>query len=234
MKTHTSLARMAPSASMPAAWIGASAADAIGTVRTSMPSASKIVSRRCRHPRRPQSAAMHGRCRKDSCPLDVNDRVAAINLGSNMAHGGQGWQYGTGKPGWRSSSSPRAVRRAGASADAALPHRRAAPDRPPRGLGIKPPTLDRRLSRLEAAGFVERRQAPDDARATPTLPTLLTPRGRGTCAQLREVWRQADVLPREALPPDDAAERERLLDALARGVFVARSTSTAHQLRRDR
>lgn len=88
------------------------------------------------------------------------------------------------------------------------------------GLGIEPPTVNRMLSRLEAAGFVERRQDPDDARATLTF---LTPRGRRTCERIREIWREADVRLREALPSDDAAELERLLDALARRLTDTRS-----------
>jgi len=81
------------------------------------------------------------------------------------------------------------------------------------GLGIEPPTVHRMLARLEAAGFVERRPDPDDARASLTY---LTPRGRETCARIREIWREADVRLREALSSDDAADLERLLHTLAR------------------
>jgi DNA-binding MarR family transcriptional regulator len=88
------------------------------------------------------------------------------------------------------------------------------------GLGIEPPTVNRMLARLEAAGFVERREDPDDARATLTF---LTPRGRRTCARIREIWREAEVRLREALSPDDAAELERILDGLARRLVETQS-----------
>jgi DNA-binding MarR family transcriptional regulator len=80
-------------------------------------------------------------------------------------------------------------------------------------LGIELPTVHRTLSRLETAGFVERQVDMDDARASVTF---LTSRGRETCARIREIWHAADLRLREALPPDDAADLERLLDALAR------------------
>lgn len=80
-------------------------------------------------------------------------------------------------------------------------------------LGIELPTVHRTLSRLESAGFVERRDDLDDARASVTF---LTPRGRETCGRILEIWQVADQRLRESLPPDDAADLERLLDVLAR------------------
>lgn len=79
-------------------------------------------------------------------------------------------------------------------------------------LGIELPTVHRMLGRLEAAGFVERRPDPSDARASLTY---LTAAGRDTCARIREIWADADRRLREALPPADVIVFERLLEALA-------------------
>lgn len=78
-------------------------------------------------------------------------------------------------------------------------------------LEVELPTVHKTLSRLEAAGFVERRADPSDARASLTY---LTPRGRDTCGRVREIWREVDRRLREALPDGDAIELERLLAAL--------------------
>jgi DNA-binding MarR family transcriptional regulator len=85
-------------------------------------------------------------------------------------------------------------------------------------LAIELPTVHRTLSRLEGAGFVERHVDRDDARVSVTF---LTPRGRETCARIRAIWHAADVRLREALPPGDAAELERLLVALARRLEIS-------------
>src|SRR5690606_41880399 len=74
------------------------------------------------------------------------------------------------------------------------------------GLGIEPPTVHRMLARLGAAGFVERRPDPNDARASLTY---LTPRGRETGAPIREIWRGADERPHGALPPAHPAQLAR-------------------------
>lgn len=80
-----------------------------------------------------------------------------------------------------------------------------------RALAIELPTVHKTLSRLEAAGFVERRSDPSDARASLIH---LTPQGRETCARIRAIWEDADRRLRAALPVADAARLEELLTTL--------------------
>lgn len=78
-------------------------------------------------------------------------------------------------------------------------------------LGVELPTVHRTLSRLEAAGFVERRVDPSDARSSLTY---LTTRGREVCTRIQEIWREADHRLGSAMPREDAAELRRLLGTL--------------------
>lgn len=79
-------------------------------------------------------------------------------------------------------------------------------------LGIEPPTVHRTVGRLEAAGFVERRPDPDDARASLTL---LTARGEQACVEIDRIWHEADRWIAETLTPREATELQRLLTAVA-------------------
>lgn len=81
-----------------------------------------------------------------------------------------------------------------------------------RALGIELPTVHKTLSRLESAGFVERRADPSDARASLAY---LTPQGRETCVQIRRIWESADRQLEAALSEDDAARLEDLLSKVA-------------------
>lgn len=79
-------------------------------------------------------------------------------------------------------------------------------------LGVELPTVHRSLARLERAGFVERRSDPGDARASHAY---LTPRGRATCERIREIWVEAEAKLNDVLAPDECADLQRLLGALA-------------------
>jgi len=79
-------------------------------------------------------------------------------------------------------------------------------------LDIELPTVHRALARLEAAGFVRLRRDPHDARASLAY---LSPRGRATCARIREIWQAADQRLHEALTEEEAARLEGLLAQMA-------------------
>ena len=78
-------------------------------------------------------------------------------------------------------------------------------------LGVELPTVHKTLARLEAAGFVERRPDPQDARSSLAY---LTVRGRETCVQIRKIWEDADRRLCSMMSPDDAARLRDLLKQL--------------------
>ena len=80
-------------------------------------------------------------------------------------------------------------------------------------LGVEPPTVHKMLSRLEAAGFVERRPDPTDSRASLTF---LTARGRRTCEQIEAIWRDAEHRLISDLDVGEVTQIEVLLGRLAR------------------
>ena len=77
-------------------------------------------------------------------------------------------------------------------------------------INVRPATITKMLSRMQEAGFVERRKDPDDHRVSRVY---LTAAGRGIQEQVHQVWRQLES---EAVAGFSADERALLHGLLTR------------------
>jgi DNA-binding MarR family transcriptional regulator len=75
-------------------------------------------------------------------------------------------------------------------------------------LGVEQATVAVALRRLEAAGFVSRRPAPEDARVRLTL---LTEDGREALSHIDRAWREAEKVLTDALSPQELQALRTLL-----------------------
>ncbi|MBA2316672.1 MAG: MarR family transcriptional regulator [Euzebyales bacterium] len=78
-------------------------------------------------------------------------------------------------------------------------------------LGVEQPTVGIALRRLEAAGFVQRRPAPDDARVRLVA---LTEQGRQTLQTIHSAWTAAEGLLTDRLTAKELGQLRRLLTAV--------------------
>jgi DNA-binding MarR family transcriptional regulator len=82
-------------------------------------------------------------------------------------------------------------------------------------LCVEPPTVTKTLHRLERAGFVERRQDPEDARVSRVF---LTPAGRALEAPVKKIWEHLEVITQQGLSEVEKALLRRLLDQVSENV----------------
>jgi DNA-binding MarR family transcriptional regulator len=80
-------------------------------------------------------------------------------------------------------------------------------------LGVEQPTVGIALRRLEAAGFVQRRQAPEDARVRLVA---LSDRGRATLPSIHAAWRDAERVLTERLNRGQLHDLRKLLTAITK------------------
>lgn len=78
------------------------------------------------------------------------------------------------------------------------------------GLGCEPPTVTNMIHRMEAAGLVERRGDPQDARV---VRVYLTERGRALEGPVRTLWAEVEGRLTDGM---EDAERQTLRDLLLR------------------
>lgn len=79
-------------------------------------------------------------------------------------------------------------------------------------LCVEPPTVTKMLQRLEAAGFVERKQDSDDARVSRVY---LTPAGRALEQPVCEVWTRLEAQTTQGISEVEQALLARLLRQMA-------------------
>lgn len=80
---------------------------------------------------------------------------------------------------------------------------------------VRPATLTEVLQRMEAAGLVERRADPADARVSRVF---LTEAGARARAQAEEIWNELEGEIGRILPPAERAELRKLLAELRHGL----------------
>ena len=76
-------------------------------------------------------------------------------------------------------------------------------------LHVEPPTVSKALQRLEQAGFVERRQDPEDARVSRVY---LTQHGRAIQVPVQKIWDDLEALTVKGLSDVEKALLRRLLE----------------------
>lgn len=82
-------------------------------------------------------------------------------------------------------------------------------------LCVEPPTVTKTLHRLEKAGYVERRQDPEDARVSRVY---LTPKGRSLEAPVKKIWEDLEALTQQGLSEVEKALLRRLLDQISNNI----------------